>query len=991
MTQFFRNQTGGLIDRAQRLSFRFDGNRFEGFKGDTLASALLASGVRLVGRSFKYHRPRGVFSIGPEEPCAIVSLGARDNVQPNIKATLVELADGLIAKSQNRWPTIEVDVLSVNDHITSLLAAGFYYKTFMEPKRFWPLYEKLIRRAAGMGKASTAPDSNSYERRYAHCDVLIVGAGPAGITAAQAAASSGAKVILVDEAPAPGGWLRRERLIINGLPGHQWADQALVELQERRNATVLSRTTAFGYYDHNLIGLVQRIGGEVAERLWRVRARQVILATGAIERPIAFANNDRPGVMLAAAARGYLNEFAVRPGKRAVVFTNNDSAYRTAIDLQDGGVDVAAIIDVRADKPGSRLIEAMGERDIPLDRGSVVTRALGRRTLKGVEVAAYSPGFISRSRSISCDLLCVSGGWSPAVHLHAQSGGRPDYDESLCTFVPGESKQAERSVGAARGRYRLSECLEDGLNAGRETAKDCGFKPDDSLYGPETALVELSASSIEALWSVPTTSRRAKCFVDIHNDVALKDVRLAHREGYDSVEHLKRYTTLGMGTDQGKTSNIIGLALLAEMREQPIPKIGTTTFRPPYTLITMGVLAGHDKGPHLKPVRRSPMYAQHEKLKAVFAPNALWQRPQYYLINGATAKKAVARESLAVRNNVGISDVSTLGKVEISGRDAGAFLDRIYVNNLSSLKPGRIRYGLMLREDGMIFDDGTLTQLAADRYFITTTTGNAERVRQHMEYWLDVVWSDLDANLIDVTEQWAAVSVAGPNSRRILDRVLTETDLSADMLSHMRCTTAKYDDIDARILRVSFSGELAFEVYVPSGYGGQLWQQLIEMRKEYEIVPFGMDALEVLRIEKGYIGVGSEADGRVTPYDLGFGAIINLAKDFVGKWGLGRPALHEADRPHLIGLEPLDGRSPIGVGAQILDEPASEGTSIGHVSSAATSRILGRPIALAMLRGGRYRKWDTVYVADPLRGREPVPARVVDPCFYDPEGKRLKM
>ena len=991
MTQFFRNPTGGLIDRAQRLSFRFDGDRFEGFRGDTLASAILASGVRLVGRSFKFHRPRGVYSIGPEEPCAIVSLGTRTSVKPNTAATLVELTDGLVAKSQNRWPTIEVDLLSVSDHMTSLLAAGFYYKTFMAPKRFSPFYEKLIRHAAGMGSASTAVDTNSYQRRNTHCDVLIVGAGPAGITAAQAAASSGAKVFLVDEAPAPGGWLRRERLIINGLPGHQWADHTVAELLELNNVTVLSRTTAFGFYDHNLIGLVQRVGSEVAERLWRVRAGHVILATGAIERPIAFANNDRPGVMLAAAARGYLNQFAVRSGKRAVVFTNNDSAYRTAIDLQDGGVDVAAIIDVRADKPGSRLVEAMGERDIPLERGAVVTQALGRRTLKGVEVAAYSPGLISRSRTISCDLLCVSGGWSPAVHLHAQSGGRPDYDESLCTFVPGESKQAERSVGAARGRYRLSECLEDGLNAGREAAKACGFKPDASLYSPETALVELSASSIEALWSVPTTSRRAKCFVDIHNDVALKDVRLAHREGYDSVEHMKRYTTLGMGTDQGKTSNILGLALLADLREQPIPKIGTTAFRPPYTPITMGVLAGYDTGLHLKPVRRSPMYSQHEQVKAVFAPNALWQRPRYYLINGATAEKAIARESLAVRNNIGITDVSTLGKFEIKGRDAGAFLDRIYINNLSNLKPGKVRYGLMLREDGMIFDDGTLTRLSANHYFITTTTGNADHVHQHMEYWLDVVWPDLDVNLIDVTEQWAAVSVAGPNSRRILENVLADTDLSAKALSHMRFTTARYDDVDARVLRVSFSGELAFEVYVPSGYGGKLWQQLIDMSKEYEIVPFGMDALDVLRIEKGYIGVGAEADGRVTPYDLGYGAMINIAKDFVGKWGLGRAALHEADRPQLIGLEPLDGRSPIGIGAQILEQSASQGISIGHVSSAAASRLLERPIALAMLGGGRNRKSDTVYVVDPLRGRKPVPARVVDPCFYDPEGERLKM
>ncbi len=990
MTQFFRNPSGGLVDRARQLSFTFDGDSYQGYDGDTLASALLASGVRLIGRSFKYHRPRGIFSIGPEEPGALVHLGSATGGEPNTKATQVQLCDGLIATSQNRWPTTEIDLLSVNDHLNSLLAAGFYYKTFMAPRRFWPYYEKLIRHAAGMGRGPVDPDTSNYDQRFAHCDVLIVGAGSAGLAAALAAANSNAKVLLVDDAPAPGGWLRRERLIIDGLPGHQWAEQTVSELAERENVTVLSSTTAFGYYDHNLVALIEQSAGETAERLWRVRARQVVLATGAIERPIAFPNNDRPGVMLAAAARGYVNQFAVRPGKRAVIFTNNDSAYRTAIDLQDAGVEVHAVVDVRAE-PGTELTSAMKGRDIDLLSGSIIRRALGRRTLHGAEIALYSPGFIGKRRKIRCDLLCVSGGWSPTVHLHAQSGGRPLYDDTLHCFLPGNSKQAERSAGAAAGRFRLKECLLDGLNAGLEAARACGLKTDNKLAVPESSLVELSAATVEPHWAVPPDTGRAKCFIDIQNDVTLRDVALAHREGYDSIEHLKRYTTLGMGTDQGKTSNVIAMGVLAEYLEKPVASMGTTTFRPPYTPVSLGALAGRRIGKHIEPVRRSPMYAQHEALQARFAPNGHWERPQYYRAHGDSSHVAAEIEANAVRRSVGITDISTLGKFELQGADALDFLNRIYINDFNQLAVDRSRYAMMLREDGMIFDDGTVTRLGENHFFITTTTGNAETVRQHFEYWLDVVWPDLDANLIPVTDQWAAVAIAGPNSRALLQKITKEADLSSDISPHMSFADGIVAGAPAGIVRVSFSGELAYEVYVPARSGARLWDELTQAGEEFDVVPYGMDALEILRIEKGYIGVGAEVDGRVTPYDVGYGSMISLAKDFVGKWGLGRPALHEPGRPQLVGLEPLNGKSPLGIGGQILNSSARTGIAEGFVSSAAFSPVLGKPIALAMLNGGRNRLSDVVYVVDPLRGRKPVAVRVTRPCFFDPDGERLKM
>ena len=981
-----RNPSGGLIDRSKPLSFVFNGDRYHGHPGDSLASALLANGVRLVGRSFKYHRPRGIYSIGAEEACALVDLEG----EPNTKATQVELVDGLVARSQNGWPSVGFDLLSVNDRMSRLLAAGFYYKTFMSPRRLWPFYERFIRKAAGLGKAPAVPDRHHYEQRFAHCDVLVVGAGPAGLSAARSAAETEARVMLVDDAPTAGGWLRRENLTLEDMPGYEWATQMVAALENRPNVTLLTRATAFGYYDHNLVAVVERSAvakpqHQPAQCLWRIRARQVVLATGAFERPLVFRNNDRPGVMLAGAARGYLNEFAVRPGRCAIVFTNNDSAYRTAIDLHAGGVEVAAVVDVR-DEVAEELRHAVEERGIRLAAGSVLTNVLGRNRVTGVEIAPVANARLGPSRRRDCDVVCVSGGWSPALHLHAQSGGRPVYEPGLLAFAPGDSKQPERSAGSARGIWDTTDCLRDGERAGVEAARACGFK--SSL---PVAPLKAPSSSIEALWSVADPHGRGKRFVDLQNDVTVEDVALAHREGYAGVEHLKRYTTLGMGTDQGKTSNLTGWGLLAGYRGEEMGALGTTTFRPPFVPVSMGALAGRQVGPHLEPSRRTSIHAQHEDAGARFAPNGLWLRPQFYPVEGEDAEQAIHREVLAVRNHVGITDVSTLGKIELAGPNAVEFLNRLYINDFSRVPVGRARYGLMLREDGMIFDDGAVTRIDEDRFFVTTSTGNAEAVLQHFEYWRNVVFSDLELCLIPVTEQWSTVSLAGPDSRATLEKLTAHSLVTSDGLPHMGLVSGKVADCEARILRVSFSGETGFEIYVPASDGARLWTALVEAGQSFGIVPYGMDAMEVLRIEKGFIGVGAEADGRATPYDVGYERLIGQHKKFVGKHGLARPAFHEPDRLQLVGLESIDHRSPIGQGAQILQTPGSTSGGIGHLTSAAFSPTLDRPVALAMLASGRSRTDDTVYVTDPIRGHPgPVPARVVSPCFYDPKGERLK-
>lgn len=1002
MTRPLRTENGGLIEREVPCSFEFNGRVLSGLRGDTLASALLANGVRLVGRSFKYHRPRGIFSIGSDEPNALLQSGSGPYTEPNTRATQTELYEGLIATSQNHWPSLRWDLLAVNDRLAPMLAAGFYYKTFMWPRSFWRSYEHIIRRAAGLGRAPAAPDPDQYEQRFAHCDVLVVGAGPAGLAAAEVAARAGAEVILVDDNSRAGGWLCRENAQVAGMGGVDWAAKAYARLSARDNVRVLLRTTAFGYYDHNLVALAERVTDHLSpvqraairqprQRLWRVRARQVILAAGAQEQPLVFGNNDLPGIMLAGAARGYLNQYGVRPGTNAIVVTNNDSAYRSAIDLHDAGVRVSAVVDLRpaADPELCAALESRRIRQLP---GAGVVQALGRRTLQAVEIAAIRAGQWQPAvdEKLRCDLLCVSGGWAPTLHLHAQSGGTNRYDDTLGAFVPDLPKQQSRCAGAVNGTWDLGGCLAEGARTGANAAADCNCRTNLPL--PALA-ARLPGTGALMLSLAPAPSRR-KRFVDLQNDVTVDDIHLAHREGYRSVEHLKRYTTLGMGTDQGKTSNLAGLTLLAAERQQSVPAVGTTTFRPPFTPVTLGTLAGESRDGRLAPVRRTPMHALHEKAGAIFDHNGMWLRPARFPRRGEKPADTVARECLAVRNGIGLADISTLGKFEIRGPDCLEFLNRTYINAFAMETPGRIRYGVMLREDGMVLDDGTVACLGPGHWLLTCSTSHANEVQEHLEFLLDVLWPELRVHLVTVTEQWAAAVVAGPRAKGWLQRLATTHSGPAFMdLPHLCCAAGTAAGLPAQLLRVSFSGEYACEIYVRSGSGADLWRRLLAEGAAAVITPYGLDAMDVLRIEKGYIAAGAEADGRTCPCDLGLGKLLKQDRRFVGYHGLQRPALQRQDRLQLVGLVSVEEKRPLREGAQLVATAQAKGfgAAIGHVTSAAFSPTLGRHVALALLQRGRARHGETVYVADPLRdGRRRHAATIADPVFVDPGGERRR-
>ena len=812
--QAFRNAEGGLIDRDRPLGFTFDGRRYQGFAGDTLASALLASGVRRVARSFKYHRPRGIFAAGEEEPSALVQLRLGARTEPNVRATRVELFDGLVATSQNCWPSADFDIGAATTWLSRLMPAGFYYKTFKWPGRLWPAYEHVLRNLAGMGVAPREADPDRYEHRFAHCDVLVVGGGPAGLAAAFTAGRAGARVIVADDGPDFGGSLAGGRELINGAPAMDWAAAAVAELAAMDEVTVVHRATVFGYYDHNALAMTERVADHLAEpapfqprqRLVVVRAHQVVLATGATERSFVFADNDRPGVMLASAARTYANRFAVRAGQRCVVFTNNDTAYGAAADLAAAGIEVAAIVDARPGDPGPAAAKAIATGIERLAAQAVVATH-GGRELTGVEVAPLNEagdGLGDSSRRLDCDLLCVSGGWNPAVQLHAQAQGRPVYDEMLAAFVPGPSVQAERSAGSAKGTFTLAGCLADGVEAGAEAARKAGFDGAETPPVP-TCEDEGEAAPMRALWSVPSPpGRRRKRFVDLQTDVTEADVELAAREGYKSVEHLKRYTTLGMGTDQGRTGNVVGLAILARQLGADISGVSTTTFRPPYVPVTMGTIAGPEIGHHFQPVRRSALHGWHAAAGAAFVPAGLWLRSQYYRRPGEGMWDAIYRETVAVRKSVGVVDVSTLGKIDIQGADAAEFLNRVYINAWSKLGIGRCRYGVMLREDGIAFDDGTTSRLAESHYLMTTTTASAGGVMRHLEFFLQVVWPDLDVHIVSVTEEWAAIALAGPASRAVLERLTDDVDVGNEALPFMGVRQGTF----AGVCRAPFSHQL---------------------------------------------------------------------------------------------------------------------------------------------------------------------------------------
>ena len=994
--QPFRNETGGLIDRARPVRFVFNGRRYWGWDGDTLASALLANGVRIVGRSFKYHRPRGVFGLGAEEPNALVQLGLGGRSEPNSRATQIEIFDGLVAESQNCWPSVRFDLGAATGLFSRLLPAGFYYKTFMWPPRWWMRYERPIRAMAGMGRCADAPDPERYEHRHAHCDVAVVGGGPAGIAAALAAGASGARVCLVDEGARLGGMLLSTGEQMDEGPALDWVAEAETELQALPNLRILTRATVFGYYDDNQLGIVERVAdhrapapGEPRQRVWHLHARQVVLATGAHERSIAFGDNDLPGVMLASAARGYANRYAVRPGRAAVMFTNNDTAYGAALDLQRSGVAVTALVDLRAEPP-TVLASRLAAAGIELIPGSAAVHATGGREVRAVAISRIDEAGVPLGipREIPCDLLCISGGWNPAVHLHAQARGKPVYDPAIAAFLPGNPVQAERSAGAARGRASLGACIADGAAAGAAAAAAAGFQLKPAPLVTRAAIADdgTGQTPLRAIWRiVPAGGRKRKRFVDLQNDVTDEDIALAVREGYRSVEHVKRYTTLGMGTDQGKTSNTVGFAHIAAALGGDIAAVGTTSFRPPYVPVALGALAGMEGGKHFLPNRRTAMHEWHLGAGALMLQSGPWLRPQCYLRPGESIDEAVRREAIGVRNGVGLVDVSTLGKLELFGPDAVEFLERVYINRWRSLKVDRCRYGVMLREDGIVFDDGTTTRIGNTHFFMTTTTGQAPLVARRLDYCRSVLWPELDLRIVNVTEQWAGMTIAGPDSRRVLARVVEKLDVSSEALPYMGYGTGTIGGISVRVFRISFSGDLAYEIYAPAGFGTAIWERLMQAGAEFGIAPYGIDALNTLRVEKGHVA-GGELDGRVTADDLGLGRMIKPDGDFIGRRSLSRPGLRDPARWQLVGLMPEDRNTPVPPGAKLVDGKSDR--YLGEITSTAWSPVLRLPIALGLLSGGRSRHGERLYATSPLAGRH-VPVIVGSSTFVDPEGKRL--
>lgn len=985
-----RLATGGLVDRTKRIRFTFDGVPFDGHPGDTLASALLANGISLVGRSFKYHRPRGILSAGSEEPNALVQLRDGALREPNTRATTTELFDGLSATSQNRWPTLAVDLLSVNNLLAPVFVAGFYYKTFMWPASFWEkIYEPLIRNAAGLGRAAEAADPDTYEKATAFCDVLIVGGGPSGLMAALAAGRAGARVIVVDENFDLGGRLLSDRTTIGGVDGNAWRADVLAELASLPDVTLMPRTTIFGAYDGGTFGAIERVSDHLAvpaahqprQRLWRIIAKRSVVAAGGTERPIVFGNNDRPGVMLAGAVRSYINRFGVAPGRKAVVFANNDDAARTIADLAAAGIEVAALVDTRRQSP-AHISDLARRLKVRLVNG-VVSDAIGRRQVRKARIRPYS----GAEFSVACDLIAMSGGWNPNVQITTHLNGRPRWDDERVAFLPGALPNGMGVAGTAAGSFALGDCLADGAQAGSAAALDAGFKP-TPMPVPEVAH---EATEVAAFWHV--SGSRHKAFVDFQNDVAVSDIHLAEREGYGAVEHLKRYTTLGMATDQGRTANVNGLAILAGITGKTIPETGMTTARPPFTPVALGALAGHHRGKAFKPTRLPPSYAWAKEQGAVFVEAGLWLRPAYFPKNNERDwLETVKREVETVRCSVGVCDVSSLGKIDVQGPDAGTFLDLIYVNAMQSLAVGKARYGAMLRDDGFVMDDGTAARLAENHYFITTTTANAGKVYQHMQLALQWLWPDLDVEITSATEQWAQYAIAGPRSRDLLRNIVDpDFDLSDEAFPYMACGEVTIcGGTKARLYRLSFSGERAYELGVPARFGDALMRRLMEAGRDFGVCAYGTEALGVMRIEKGHIS-GPELNGTTTAADVGLGRMVSKKKaDFLGKVLSQRPALTDPMRPALVGLRPLERGVRLRSGAQFL-APNAEATADndqGYVTSAAYSPTLGHWIGLGLLKGGAARHGDVVRAYDPVRS-EDVLVEVVTPVFVDPEGTKL--
>ncbi|WP_299297077.1 sarcosine oxidase subunit alpha family protein [uncultured Tateyamaria sp.] len=972
---------GGQIDRNTTLNFTFDGKTYAGHPGDTLASALLANNVRLMGRSFKYHRPRGPLTAGSEEPNAIVKLRSGARQEPNTRATTAELFEGLAAKSQNRWPSLAFDAMAINDRFSNFLTAGFYYKTFMWPAAFWEkLYEPIIRKAAGLGSLSMQADPDEYDKGFRHCDLLIIGAGPAGLNAALTAGRAGKHVILADEDFRMGGRLNAETLNIADMTGADWAAHTVAELSALPNVRLMPRTTVIGAFDHGIYGAVERISDHLAtpptgkprQILWRIYAKQTLLCAGATERPIAFENNDRPGIMLAASLRAYANRWAATPAQRIAIFTNNDDGHRTAQDLHTKGVKIAAVIDTRPDAPRSHDYEVL--------RGAQISDTKGRLGLTFAEVT-LSDG---SNRTVECGALGVSGGWNPNVHLTCHQRGRPTWDDTLAAFVPGGTLPPGMTVaGAANGTFSTHGALKSGADAAR---KALGIKG----RAPAVPDAEDAPITQTPFWYVEGCSR---AWLDQQNDVTVKDVKLSHQEGFRSVEHLKRYTTLGMATDQGKTSNMGGLAIMAELAGKSIPEVGTTIFRPPYTPTAIGALAGRMRGKEFHPTRLTPSHFWAKERGAVFVEVGNWLRAQWFPLPGETHwRQSVDREVTATRASVGVCDCTTLGKIDVQGTDAATFLNKIYCNGFAKLAVGKTRYGLMLREDGIAMDDGTAARLAEDQFVVTTTTANAAKVYQHMEFVRQCLMPDADVQLISTTEAWAQYAVAGPNSRRLLQKIVdSDYDISNEGFPFMACANITVcGGLRARLFRISFSGELAFEIAVPSRYGDALMRKLMEEGEEFDVTPYGTEALGVMRIEKGH-AAGNELNGTTTALNLGMGRMVSKAKDSIGSKLSERPGLNEADALMQVGLRPVDAGDKVTAGGHLMNAtgPVDAKHDQGYVTSAAYSPTLGSMIGLGFLKDGGNRMGETLRLVSPVTDLT-VKVEVVSAHFVDPEGERVR-
>ena len=1000
-----RLATGGrLIDRRSTVNFTFNGKTFKGARGDTLASALLANDQMLVGRSFKYHRPRGILASGAEEPNALVNLGEGTRHEPNQRATTTEIFPNLTATSQNHWPSLEYDIGAVNGLFGRFLTAGFYYKTFIHPRPFWKhVYEPFIRQSAGLGRAPDPEtrDPDTYEHFHAFVDVLVIGGGVAGLQAAKAAGDAGSKVLVLEQTAHWGGRAPVDGGQIDGMTPDDWIKQTLQALEDMPNVTLRRRTMGAGVYDHGYVLGYEQLTDHLAaargprQRLWRIRARQVITATGAIERPLSFAGNDIPGVMLASAVRDYLVNFGVSAGHRTVVVTNNDDAYRTAIALKKAGQEVPVVVDARDFGGGALMAEAQA-LGIRVETGRAIAKVKGGKRVTGVALCSMFGGG-AVLEEIKCDAVAMSGGWSPVVHLWSHCGGKLTWDETQACFRPDPARPPTGDdgagfvtcVGSANGHMRLSDALEDADKSAKIVAKTTGGKP-RRFAAPQGA--DSDEAPLMPVWLMPANAwddLRAKAWLDYQNDVKVSDVQLAAREGYESVEHTKRYTTLGMATDQGKLSNINGLATLSDALGEAIPQVGTTTFRPPYTPISMGAIAGEARGEIFQPLRKTPIHDWHDANGAAWEPVGHWRRPYCFPRAGETKHQAVHREVLATRDSLGLLDASTLGKIVVKGPDAGRFLDMLYTNMMSSLKPGRCRYGLMCSENGFLSDDGVVARIDEDTFLCHTTTGGADRIHAHMEEWLQTEWWDWQVYTANVTEQYAQIAVVGPNARNLLDK-LGGMDVSKEALPFMGWADGTLAGVPVRVYRISFSGELSYEIAVPAHQGRAFWDHLLEAGAEWNATPYGTEALHIMRAEKGFIMIGDETDGTIIPQDLGLHWAISKKKtDYLGKRAQARSHMTDPDRWQLVGLETLDGSVlPDGAYAVAPGKNANgQRNTEGRVTSTYQSPTLGKGIAMGLVKHGPDRMDEVItFIGDD--GETEHKARIVHPVFFDPEGEK---